>query len=69
MKSEGTTSAQRINEHFDIAQSQKEFMDSFDDPYGENDKGMEMLAGVILTLILTGIIGSIYLIYKVSTWS
>jgi hypothetical protein len=69
MKSEGHTSAQRINEYIDIAQSQKEFMDSFDDPYGENDKGMEMLAGVILTLILTGIIGSIYLIYKVSTWS
>lgn len=40
-----------------------------DDPYGEHDKGMEMLAGVILTLILIAIIACIFLIYKVSTWS
>lgn len=77
--SEGTTSAQRINEYIDIEQSQREFMDSMKpgaiqymddpDPYGYNDKGMEMLAGVILMLILAAIIGSIYLIYRVSTWS
>lgn len=69
MKSEGTTSAERINQYIDIEQSQREFMDSIDDPYGENDRGMEMLAGVILTLILTAIVACIFLIYKVSTWS
>lgn len=61
--SEGTTSAQRINEY--IEQGQREFMDSIDEP----DKGMEMLAGVILTLILAAILGSLYLIYKVAQWS
>lgn len=69
MKSEGTTSAERINQYIDIEQSQREFMDSIDDPYGEHDKGMEMLAGVILTLMLTAIVACIFLIYKVSTWS